>query len=42
MVSGEIRTDAEIDFQGIARKTIREIGYTDFDLRFGADSAEVL
>ena len=42
VISGEIRTDAEIDFEGIARQTIREIGYDGFDPQFGADSAEVL
>jgi S-adenosylmethionine synthetase len=42
VISGEIRTDAEIDFEGIARDTIRGIGYDGFDPGFGADSAEVL
>ncbi len=42
VISGEIRTDAEIDFEGIARETIREIGYDGFDPHFGADTAEVL
>ncbi len=42
VISGEIRTDAEIDFEGIARETIRKIGYDGFDPHFGADTAEVL
>ncbi|MTD43507.1 methionine adenosyltransferase [Conexibacter sp. W3-3-2] len=42
VVSGEIRTDAYIDIQKIARETIRKIGYTDAALGFSADSCAVL
>ena len=42
VVSGEISTDTYVDIQTIARETIREIGYTDADLGFSADSCAVL
>jgi S-adenosylmethionine synthetase len=42
VVSGEIRTEAYIDIQKIARETIRKIGYTDASLGFSADSCAVL
>ncbi|MBA2764414.1 MAG: methionine adenosyltransferase [Thermoleophilaceae bacterium] len=42
VMAGEIRTNAEIDFEAIAREAIREIGYVGFDPDFDADSAEVL
>ena len=42
VISGEIRTEAEIDLTEIARNTIREIGYDGFDPEFGADTVEVL
>ncbi len=42
VVSGEISTDTYVDIQEIARSTIREIGYTDAELGFSADSAAVL
>jgi S-adenosylmethionine synthetase len=42
VVSGEISTDTYVDIQDIARSTIREIGYTDADLGFSADSAAVI
>jgi S-adenosylmethionine synthetase len=42
VVSGEISTDTYVDIQEIARTTIRNIGYTDADLGFSADSAAVL
>ena len=42
VVSGEISTDTYVDIQEIARETIREIGYTDADLGFSADSAAVI
>ena len=35
MITGEITTAADLDFDGIARKTLREIGYT--DLKYGID-----
>ncbi|MDP9227679.1 MAG: methionine adenosyltransferase [Actinomycetota bacterium] len=42
VISGEIRTEAELDLAKIARDTIREIGYDGFDPLFGADTVEVL
>ena len=42
VLSGEVTTDAYVDFQEIAREVIREIGYTDPELRFDADSCGVL
>ncbi len=42
VISGEIRTDADIDFEKIARDTIREIGYDGFDPQFSADDVEVM
>jgi S-adenosylmethionine synthetase len=42
VISGEIRSSANIDFERIARETIREIGYDGFDPKFGADTAEVM
>jgi S-adenosylmethionine synthetase len=42
VVSGEIRTDAVIDVQKIARDTIAKIGYTDGREGFAHNSASVL
>src|SRR5215210_8323432 len=42
VVSGEISTETYVDIQGVARDTIRAIGYTDADLGFSADSCAVL
>jgi S-adenosylmethionine synthetase len=42
VVSGEIRSEAVLDFEQIAREKIREIGYDGFDPQFGADTVEVL
>jgi S-adenosylmethionine synthetase len=42
VVSGEISTETYVDIQEIARETIRQIGYTDADLGFSADSCAVL
>ncbi len=42
VLSGEVRTDAYVDMQEIAREVIRDIGYTDPLLRFDADSCGVL
>ncbi len=42
VISGEIRTDAELDLTQIARDTIRDIGYDGFDSKFGAETVEVL
>ncbi len=42
VLSGEVTTEAYIDVQSIAREVIRDIGYTDPQLRFDADSCGVL
>ncbi len=42
VLSGEVRTEAFVDVQEIARGVIRDIGYTDPRLRFDADSCGVL
>lgn len=42
IISGEVTTNAYIDVQEVARTVIREIGYTDPDLRFDADSCGLL
>ena len=38
VISGEIRTEADLNLTEIARETIREIGYDGFDPNFGADT----
>jgi S-adenosylmethionine synthetase len=42
VLSGEVTSDADIEPRDIARETIREIGYTDPELRFDADSCGVI
>ncbi|HOE26318.1 MAG: methionine adenosyltransferase [Candidatus Aureabacteria bacterium] len=42
VIAGEITTKAEIDYQGVARRTIREIGYTTGDIGFDAESCGIL
>jgi len=42
VLSGEVTTNAYIDVQEVARGVIRDIGYTDPELRFDADSCGVL
>ncbi len=42
MLSGEVHTRAYVDVQEIARKVIREIGYTEADYKFDADSCGVI
>ncbi len=42
VVAGEVTTKGYIDVQGIVRKTIREIGYTDSRVGFDADSCGIL
>lgn len=42
VIGGEITTRTYVDFAEIARRTIREIGYTRPELRFDADSCGVL
>ncbi len=42
VLSGEITTSANIDYQTVARNTIREIGYTSEAMGFDSDSCEIL
>jgi S-adenosylmethionine synthetase len=42
VISGEITTNAFINFTDVARQACREIGYTDSDIGFNADSCGVL
>ena len=40
-IFGEITTTAEVDYEGTARKVIREIGYTEHGRGFDADTCAV-
>ncbi len=42
LIMGEITTKANLDFQQIARDTIRRIGYTDAAMGFDADTCAVI
>jgi S-adenosylmethionine synthetase len=42
MLAGEITTEANLDFADIARRTIRDIGYSSGDLGYDADAVAVL
>ncbi|MHC5067220.1 MAG: S-adenosylmethionine synthetase N-terminal domain-containing protein, partial [Planctomycetota bacterium] len=42
VIAGEVTTEAYVDIQQIARRTIREIGYTDADMGFEAESCAVM
>ena len=42
VIMGEITTKAQLDFQSIARETIREIGYTKGEYGFDADTCAVM
>jgi len=42
MLAGEITTHTYIDFPGVARKTVEEIGYTDAAYGFASDSCAVV
>ena len=42
VLSGEITTSANIDYETVARDTIREIGYTSDEIGFDSDNCEVL
>ena len=42
VIAGEITTNAVINYSEIVRKTIREIGYTDSEMGFDADTCAVL
>ena len=41
LVMGEVTTTADIDYEKIARDTVREIGYTDRNIGFDCDTCEV-
>ncbi|MBX3442718.1 MAG: methionine adenosyltransferase [Planctomyces sp.] len=41
-LAGEITSHAKVDYAAVARKVIREIGYTSHDIGFNADTCEVL
>ncbi|MCS7153289.1 MAG: methionine adenosyltransferase [Bacteroidia bacterium] len=42
VLAGEITTTARVDYEEIARQTIRQIGYNRSELRFDADSCGVI
>ena len=42
VIMGEITSSANVDFQKVARQTIREIGYTDTAMGFDADTCAVM
>ncbi|MBI4577770.1 MAG: methionine adenosyltransferase [Planctomycetes bacterium] len=42
VLAGEITTTAVVDYQGVARRTIEEIGYTDAAMGFDAHSCAVV
>ena len=42
LITGEITTKAHVNFVNLARKKIAEIGYTDADNGFSANSTSVL
>lgn len=42
LLAGEITTKAKIDYTSIVRQTIRDIGYTDSDMGFDADTCGIL
>src|SRR5690606_28741084 len=42
IVGGEISTSAWVDIEELARRTVRDIGYTSSDMGFDGDSCAVL
>ena len=42
VLAGEITTNATFDYEQIARRAIREIGYTDPTEQFNADGVKVM
>ena len=42
LICGEITTQAQVDYEAVAREVIRSIGYTHADTGFCADTAEIL
>ncbi len=42
VLSGEVTSQAKIDYADVARQVIREIGYTDEEIGFDADSCQIV
>jgi S-adenosylmethionine synthetase len=42
VIAGEISADARVDYEAIARETLRSVGYTGEDAGFDADKAEMV
>ena len=42
VVSGEVRSDAYVDIQGVARRVINQIGYNRSELQFDGNSCGIL
>jgi len=42
VISGEITSDGTVDYNDLARETVRDIGYTGSDMGFDADSCGVM
>jgi S-adenosylmethionine synthetase len=42
ILAGEITSKAKVDYEKVARRVIREVGYTDNDIGFCADTCQVL
>ncbi|KAK1445179.1 s-adenosylmethionine synthetase [Babesia gibsoni] len=42
MIFGEITTNANVDYEGIARQVLRNIGYTSQDVGFDAETVEIM
>jgi len=41
VIAGEITTNSDVDYEGVAREAVRKIGYTKPDLGFDADTCEI-
>jgi len=41
VIAGEITTNAEVDYEAVAREAIKDIGYTSDDIGFNADTCEI-
>ena len=41
IIGGEITSNAKVDYEGIARKVLRDIGYTHRELGIGCDTCEI-
>ena len=41
VIAGEITTNANVDYEAVAREAIRDIGYTSDDIGFNADTCEI-